>query len=243
VKAGETQRRPEPNRPRPHLSFPAVGAQALACNGWLSETGKVMVMQYSIPALALGLAILVAGALLSVATAQAPTPQNAEAVKKQDPVPPATEPKPAEQAGTTEPSAKVAATSPDPNAVFVKGVLTVPGANTDVDTAPAKHWARTDADDQVPIAGYRLKKLDAQQRQEIAQELNSQRDAPTASAAGGSYAVIGAELPAAVALTALNPVPQALADKFTELRGTRFMRSAGKILIVDPNNNVVVGLL
>jgi hypothetical protein len=202
-----------------------------------------MIMQNPSAALAFGLTMLVGSAMLGIAAAQAPTPQNAEAVKKQDSVPPATEPKLSEQAGTTEPSAKVQATNPDPNAVFVNGVLTVPGANTDVDTAPAKHWARTDADDQLPIAGYRLKKLNTQQRQEIAQELKSQREAPTASPAGGSYAVIGAEVPAAVALSALSPVPQALADKFTELRGTRFMRSAGKILIVDPNNNVVVGLL
>jgi len=137
----------------------------------------------------------------------------------------------------------VPATNPDPNSVFVKGVLAVPGASTDVDTAPAKYWARTNADDQISIAGYRLKKLDAQQRQLILQELNAQRDAPTTSPAGGSYAVIGAEVPAAVAATALRPMPQTLTDKFTELRGTTFMRSAGKIVIVDPNNNQVVGLL
>ena len=200
-------------------------------------------MQNPGSALALGLALLVGSAALGIARAQAPPPPNADALKKQDPVPPATEPKLSEQAGTTEPSAKVAATSPDPNAVFVNGVLAVPGANRDVDTAPAKHSARTDADDKLPIAGYRLKKLNPQQRQEIAQELTSQRDAPTASPAEGSYAVIGAEVPSAVALSTLSPVPQALADKFTELRGTKFMRSAGKILIVDPNNNVVVGLL
>ena len=200
-------------------------------------------MQSPFPAFAFGLTILAGAAMLGAAAAQTPPAQTTEEIKKQDPVPPATAPKLSEQAGTTEPGAKVQATNPDANAVFVKGVLAVPGASTDVDTAPAKHWARTNADDQLPIAGYRFKKLDAQQRQEIAQELTSQREAPTASPAAGSYAVIGAEVPAEVALTALNPVPQALADKFTELRGTTFMRSAGKILIVDPKNNVVVGLL
>ena len=199
-------------------------------------------MQNLVPVLAFGLMILAGAALTGAATAQAPAAQKTEEIKKQDPVPPATEPKLSEQAGTTEPGAKVQGTNPDPNAVFVNGVLAVPGASTDVDTAPAKHWVRTDADDQGPIAGYRLKKLDAQQRQLIARELNSQRDAPTASPAGASY-VIGAEVPAEVALTALSPMPQALADKFTELRGTTFMRSAGKIVIVDPNNNLVIGLL
>lgn len=201
-----------------------------------------MVMQNLVPVLAFALTILAGAAIAGAATAQAPTDQKTEAIKKQDPVPPATDPKLTEQAGTTEPSSKVQATNTDPNAVFVKGVLAVPGASTDVDTAPAKHWARTDADDQLPIAGYRFKKLDAQQKQLIAQELNAQRDTPTASSGGGSY-VIGAEVPAGVALTSLSPMPQALADKFTELRGTTFMRSAGKIVIVDPKNNLVVGLL
>jgi hypothetical protein len=200
-------------------------------------------MQRLVAALAFGSMMLAGAALAGGARAQAPNAPNTEEIKKQDPVPPATSPKLSEQAGTTEPGAKVQATNPDPNAVFVNGVLAVPGASTDVDTAPAKHWARTNADDQIPIAGYRLKKLDAQQRQLITQELKSQRDAPTASATGGSYAVIGAEVPADVASTALSPMPQALTDKFTELRGTTFMRSAGKILIVDPKNNQVVGLL
>ena len=46
-----------------------------------------------------------------------------------------------------------------------------------------------------------------------------------------------------MASAALTAVPQTLTDKFTELRGTAFMRSAGKLVIVDPKNNVVVGVL
>jgi hypothetical protein len=206
-----------------------------------------MTMHSLFGALALGCSILLAGTLVAPAAVKAqPTSgpnQNEVEVKKQDPVPPATDPKLTEQSGKTEPSAKVPGTNQDPNAVFVNGVLAVPGANTDVDTAPAKHWARTNADDQIPIAGYRLKKLDAQQLQQIAQELKSQREAPSASPSTGSYAVIGAEVPAEVAFTTLSPVPQTLTDKFTELRGTAFMRSAGKLVIVDPNNNLVVGVL
>jgi len=192
-------------------------------------------------ALAFGCSILLAAP--AALNAQATSGPNEAQIKKQDPVPPATDPKLTEQSGKTEPSAKVPGTSHDPNAVFVNGVLAVPGASTDVDTAPAKHWARTNADDQIPIAGYRLKKLDPQQLQQIAQELKSQRDAPSASPATGSYAVIGAEVPADVAANTLNAVPQTLTDKFTELRGTAFMRSAGKLLIVDPKNNLVVGVL
>ena len=183
---------------------------------------------------------LLAGFPFGVSLAQTPSQTRTEEIKKQDPVPPATDPKLSEQAGTTEPGAKVQATNP--NQVFVNGVLAVPGASTDVDTAPAKHSARTDQDDQIPIAGYRLKKLDTQQLQRIAQELGSQRDAPTA-ASGGRYAVIGAEIPADTALKGLSLMPQALADQFTELRGTAFMRAGSKIVIVDPKNNVVIGVL
>jgi hypothetical protein len=206
-----------------------------------SISGRVMTMHSLFGALAFGCSILLAAP--AAVNAQATSGPNQEQIKQQDPVPPATDPKLTEQSGKAEPSAKVQGTNHDPNAVFVNGVLAVPGANTDVDTAPAKHWARTNADDQIPIAGYRLKKLDPQQLQQIAQELKSQRDAPSASPSTGSYAVIGAEVPADVASTTLNAVPQTLTDKFTELRGTAFMRSAGKLVIVDPKNNLVVGVL
>jgi hypothetical protein len=209
------------------------------------KLGKVMIMQRLSGALALGCSLLLGGGLAAPGSlgAQPTPPPNQEEVKKQDSVPPATAPKLTEQSGKTEPSGKIEGTSPHPNAVFVNGVLDVPGASKDVDTAPAKHSSRTNADDQLPIAGYRLKKLDAQQLQQIAQELTAQRDAPAASPAPGNYAVVGSEVPADVALNALNTVPQTLTDKFIELRGTAFMRSAGKIVIVDPKNNVVVGVL
>jgi len=196
-------------------------------------------------ALVLTWCILLGGTLTAPggASAQPTSAPSQEEIKKQDPVPPATAPQVTEQSGKTEPSAKVQGTSPHPNAVFVNGMLDVPGASKDMDTAPAKYSARTNADDQIPIAGYRLKKLDAQQLQQIAQELNSQREAPAASPGPGNYAVVGAEVPADLAQTALKAVPQTLTDKFIELRGTAFMRSAGKIVIVDPKNNLVVGVL
>jgi hypothetical protein len=192
---------------------------------------------------ALALTLLLGAGITGPSVAQTAGDAGKEAIRKQDPVPPAVDPKPSEQAGTTEPSAKVQGTNPDPNAVFVKGVLAVPGANTDGDTAPAKHWARTNQDDQIPIAGYRLKQLEAQQLKLIAQELSAQRDAPTAAASGGNYAVIGAEIPADTARQALSQVPDALADKFSALRGAAFVRAGGKIVIVDPKNNIVIGVL
>jgi hypothetical protein len=168
----------------------------------------------------------------------------AEELKKQDPVPPATGKSLPEQAGTQEPSSKVSGTNPDPNAVFVNGVLTVPGAPTDVDTAPSKFSARTAADDQVPIAAYRLRHLREDQRREISQLLGAVwRPASGPSATSDVLAVVGAELPPDFASEAVHPVPEALAAKFPELRGTGFVRSAdNKLLLVDLDNRLVIGV-
>ena len=68
-------------------------------------------------------------------------------LKKEDSVPPATGRNLSEQAGTTEPSSKVKSGTDED--IFVNGVLTVPGAPTDVDTAPSKFSERTAADDRL----------------------------------------------------------------------------------------------
>jgi hypothetical protein len=38
-------------------------------------------------------------------------------------------------------------------------------------------------------------------------------------------------------------MPESLASKFPGLRGTGFMRTAGKVLVVDLDNSRVVGVL
>jgi hypothetical protein len=50
-------------------------------------------------------------------------------------------------------------------------------------------------------------------------------------------------VPGPIAAQALSPVPNTLTNRFVELRGTAYMRSAGKIVIVDRNNSIVVGVL
>jgi hypothetical protein len=167
--------------------------------------------------------------------------KTAQELKKEDSVPPATGRSLPEQAGTTEPSSK-AKSGTDEN-VFVNGVLTVPGAPTDVDTAPAKFSERTAADDRLPIVGYRLKQLSEAQRREIAQQLSVPSGHALSPADLKGYAVLGAELPGPMAMQALTPLPQALTEKYPELRGTAFMPSDGKMLIVDLDNNLVVGVL
>lgn len=162
-------------------------------------------------------------------------------LKKEDPVPPATGRNLPEQAGTTEPSSKVK-TGAHEN-VLVNGVLTVQGAPTDVDTAPSKFSERTAMDDRLPIVGYRLKHYSADQRREIAQQLSVPSGYALSPADLKGFAILGMELPAAIAMQALTPVPQTMAEKYPELRGTGFMPSDGKMLIVDLDNNLVVGVL
>ena len=162
-------------------------------------------------------------------------------LKKEDSVPPATGRNLSEQAGTTEPSSK-AKSGTDEN-VFVNGVLSVQGAPTDVDTAPSKFSERTAADDRLPIVGYRLKHLSADQRREIAQQLSVPSGYALSPADLKGYATLGMELPGTVAMQALTPVPQTMAEKYPELRGTGFMPSDGRMLIVDLDNNLVVGVL
>jgi hypothetical protein len=163
--------------------------------------------------------------------------QTVQELKKQDSVPAATDQNVPEKAGTSEPSSKVDHNSEE-KGIFVRGVLTVPGAPTDVDTAPAKFSQRTDADDQLPIAAYRLKSLGADQRREIVQRIGDLR-----GSADAAHATVGAELPAAIALQALAPAPDDLVSKYPELRGTGFVRSANKVLVVDLDNSLVVGVL
>ena len=131
-------------------------------------------------------AISVAGALAfgaNTAVAQDKVDgQAVQAIQKENSVPPNTGDSKSEQGGKTEPSSKIPHTNPEPHA-FVNGVLSAPGAMTDVDTAPAKFSARTDADDKMPIAGYRLKHLTGEQLQ---RHPSSSGSKPRASAEEGA---------------------------------------------------------
>ncbi len=199
--------------------------------------------EFTIRAASLALAIA-GGIAVAIGQGADAVPQaKAQELKKQDPVPPATGKSTSEKAGTHEPSSK-APTAKDAD-VLTNGALTAGGSPADVDTVPAKFSARSAADDQLPIAGYRLKHLTGGERSEIMQGIGSQRDGMPGSAQANNdaYAVVGAEIPSVVALQGLTAMPDALTAKFPGLRGTAFMRAGGKVLVVDLDNNLVVGVL
>lgn len=133
----------------------------------------------------------------------------------------------------------------DKSQVLVNGALAVPGALADSETAPAKFSARNDASDQLPIAAFRLRHVGGDQQREIYRQLTGARGGLALSPGGAEnrYAIVGALLPAEIVLRNLTPVPEAVAAKFPELRGAAFMRSGERLLLVDPTNRIVIGVL
>jgi hypothetical protein len=168
--------------------------------------------------------------------------QKSQELKKHDPVPPATGKNLPDQAGTQEPSSKTKGTSLD-TSVFVNGVLQVPSAATDTETTPSTVSARNAASDKLPIAAFRLKLLTDEQLREIAQELAKQRPLAMGAASASATYIVGSQVPAPVALQELAPVPEALAARVPELRGGGFMHSGGKLVLVDLDNSLVIGVL
>lgn len=190
-------------------------------------------------------AVVVAALLqaMPVASAQEKVDgQKVEDIKKENPVPPATGKNLPEQAGTQEPSSKVKGTSQD-TTVFVNGVLNVPGAATDTETTPSTVSTRNAGSDKLPIAAFRLGHLTGDQRREIAQELGRQHALAIAPAGASADYIVGSEVPAPVALQELAPVPEALAARFPGLRGAGFMHAGGKLVVVDLDNSLVIGVL
>jgi hypothetical protein len=204
--------------------------------GGIDHKAKARAMKRKI-AIALGLVALLGG--YALASAQEKVDQNkTQELKKIDPAPPATGDSPPAKAGAQEPGTQgkgpVASTE-----VLVNGRLTAPGAATDGQAVPSKYSARNAALDRLPTVAFRLNHLTEAERREIFAQLNSGRGGLALSP---GHAMVGAELPAAVALRDLKPVPEDLSAKFSGLRGTRYLAEAPNVLIVD-SNNVVVGVL
>ena len=156
-------------------------------------------------------------------------------LKKEDPVPPATEANKSEQGGKQEPAAKVPGS--DGNAAALNnGVLTAPGAPPDVDTAPSKVSSRTAADDQLAIVGYRLKHLSAEQKTSVYAEIGKSGPTPTFQVP----AAVGAEIPSDLALGGLSPLPEAVTARYPELNGMTFANLSGKLALIDPTMRIVI---
>src|SRR5262245_29538096 len=131
------------------------------------------------------------------------------------------------RAGTDEPGSH-AATTNEP--VLVDGILNVPGAPRDSETAPAKHSERKAALDKLPTMAFRVALTDGQERA-LFEGVDKE-----GVAAVQIDAIITAELPLAVKLSDL---PQS-ANELSVLKGLRYVRLPDRILLVQPANRIVV---
>jgi hypothetical protein len=129
----------------------------------------------------------------------------------------------------------------DPSAVYRNGVLAVPGADANVQTAPAKFSKRSDAADKLPMAAYALRHLTSEQRASIYRTLYKTLaltgEAPLTSA------VVGTEIPTHVSLAGLEPVPERITSVMPELEGLSFVRAGDKILLTSPTMHRVLAVL
>jgi hypothetical protein len=160
-------------------------------------------------------------------------------LKKVVPVPPESGKTPSEKAGRQEPSTQGKGPAGS-TAVLVNGMLAVPGAASDGQAVPSEFSARNAALDKLPTVAFTLHHLTEAQRREIFERLHSGRGGLALSP---GHAMVGAALPAEIALRDLKPVPESLTERFPELRGTSYLAEEPNVLLVRSNNNVVIGVL
>lgn len=115
--------------------------------------------------------------------------------------------------------------------VFTDGKLTAPGAQGGQDE-PAKFSAENDKIDNTPIMAYPLALTDEQKRA-IYQRL-SQGQGPTSNIA----AKPSEQVPATLELQELS---QDMAASMPSVRDYKFLRTADKILVINPRESIVVG--
>jgi hypothetical protein len=157
-----------------------------------------------------------------------------------DPVPPATDSSLPTRGGKQEPSSKAEGT--EANApILNNGVLTVPGAPQDSQTAPAKFSKRSDEVDKLSIAAYALIQLSTQQRARLHDALN--KPVALSDEELGGLPEVGAEIPASSPLKRLEPLPEQVVSELPELKSLFFVRVRHKIVVVDPALHRVLAVL
>jgi hypothetical protein len=134
-----------------------------------------------------------------------------------------------DQNATQEPSSKSAvATSPE---IFANGTLTVPEAPTDTETTPAKFSQHNDALDHIPTMA-RGPALSDAQRKLIVDTVKPGAGAPARFAAAPAMTLPpGWEM---------QPWPQDILGQVPDLRDTKYVSLADKILVVLPNSRTVL---
>lgn len=187
--------------------------------------------------------LLILGGNISHAWAQ--QSQEKEDLKKQDTVPAVPERQSLpDQNATQEPSAKLPGTAQRAEILW-NGALTAVGAPKDVDTVPSLYSERTAADDKLPTVAYTLRHLTSEQKSTLYRQLRGAGRSASAAAAttNDDFAVIGAEVPTVVALNAVEPLPADVTSRIPEMRGVAYIMSGNKLVLIDADSRIVIGIL
>ena len=135
-----------------------------------------------------------------------------------------------DQNATQEPSSKTAPAASGPE-IFANGTLTVPGAPTDTDTTPAKFSQRNDALDHLPTMARGPALSDAQRKLIVDTVKAGTAGPPRFASPPATILPLGAEMQA---------WPQDVLGQIPDLRDTKYVSLADKILVVIPNSRIVV---
>jgi len=161
---------------------------------------------------------------IGVAPAQSPAQGSGNVESAQHPQVPG-------RTGVEEPTVNQAPKPGAESGVFVDGKLNVPDAPAETATTPSKvsqHNAQLDA---IPIMARGPQLTDAQRKLIVDQVMG----------AGGTTAQVDAfptvELPASIEM---QPWPSEIAGQVPAIRDTKYVKLADKVLVVRPENRVVV---
>jgi hypothetical protein len=173
---------------------------------------------------------------LGTAFAQSPSPSPNSANNSGN-IESAQSPKVPGAAGVEEPTVKQAPGPGAASAVFVNGTLNVPNAPKETATTPAKFSAANAKLDEAPIMARGPVLTDAQ-RKLILEHVKSAGTAAPMPATPMPYAGPTTQLPATAAM---QPWPSDVVSQVPSLRGTKYVAIPGKVLLVRPDNAIVVG--
>jgi hypothetical protein len=156
-----------------------------------------------------------------------------------DPVPPATDASLPTRGGKQEPTSKTEGTEASAP-ILNNGVLAVPGAAQDSQTAPAKFSKRSDEADKLPIAAYSLRDLSGQQKNRLYSAL--QKPMAISGEKMRGLSEVGAEVPVST-LQDLQPVPEQLFSELPQLRSLVFASVGDEVILVDPVQHRVLAVI
>lgn len=121
----------------------------------------------------------------------------------------------------------------------VPSVQPAPGAMPDSDTVPSTLSAENAAHDKLPTVAFRMFTVTDEEKRGVHAALKGAPETAGAARAGGAVA-IGTELPQSIVLTEL---PADVGSKVPVLQGAKFVRTGDVVLLVEPKNRIVFGVL